>query len=183
MIDLRYRYLPNALEVDGVEYPIHTDFRVWIAWIMEAETQRTASIAIFSEEVPDGMEWVEVAQQFASNPDQTPTGKGARDRAYDFLEDGGRIVSGFMKDYGINLTDPDLEMHWHLFLELFRGLSDDTVMVRAMGYRTYSDSDGKQKYETKMKQAKKAWRLPERVTVDDVAAIDWQQAAFGKLTL
>lgn len=181
MIDLRYRGLPSALEVDGETFRIKTDFRIWIAWLESLEVNQIAETAIFEDEVPDGDSWVPVAVAFAKNESSTPHGgSGSIARAYDFVEDGEYVVGAFQQAYGIDLTDPELNMHWHRFLALFRSLPSDTVMSQAMAYRTWSKGS-KESYDSRMAKARTAWSLPAKKTVESESIIAWQKEAFGQI--
>lgn len=181
MIDLRYRGLPSALEVDGETFRIRTDFRIWIAWLESLEVNQVAETAIFDGKVPKGDSWVPVAMAFARNESSTPHGgSGSTARAYDLVEDGEYVVGAFQQAYGIDLTDPELEMHWHRFLALFRSLPSDTVMSQAMAYRTWSKGS-KESYEQRMAKARDAWTLPKKKTAESESIIAWQKEAFGKV--
>ena len=181
MIDLRYRGLPSALEVDGETFRIKTDFRIWIAWLESLEVNQIAETAIFEDEVPDGDSWVQVAVAFAKNESSTPHGgSGSTARAYDFVEDGEYVVGAFQQAYGIDLTDPELNMHWHRFLALFRSLPSDTVMSQAMAYRTWSKGS-KESYDSRMAKARTAWSLPAKKTAESESIIAWQKEAFGQV--
>ena len=181
MIDLRYRGLPSALEVDGETFRIKTDFRIWIAWLESLEVNQIAETAIFEDEVPDGDSWVQAAVAFAKNESSTPHGEsGSTARAYDFVEDGEYVVGAFQQAYGIDLTDPELNLHWHRFLALFRSLPSDTVMSQAMAYRTWSKGS-KESYDSRMAKARTAWSLPAKKTVESESIIAWQKEAFGQI--
>lgn len=178
MIDLRYRDLPEAIDVDGEVYAIETDFRVWIAWMESLEVNGVAEHVIFKGRIPPGDSWVEDAIAFATNPVPTPQG-GESDgsRAYDFVADGDYLVGAFQQAYGIDLTS--CSMHWHRFLALFRSLPDDTVMARAMAYRTYRKTG--RSHDDTMADARRAWALPPKQTPENRDMLQWQEQAFGSL--
>lgn len=77
-------------------------------------------------------------------------------RCFDFDLDGSYLVASFMAAYGIDLTTA--EMHWHMFLALFRGLPDDSCIKKIMGYRSWRND--KSSYEQQMRNLAKAWALP-----------------------
>lgn len=182
MIDLRFRSLPSAIEVDGEVFPIKTDFRVWIAWLESLEVNGIAETEIFADRIPEGDSWVRVAVEFAKNESPTPHGSaGSSVRAYDLVLDGEYIVGAFQQTYGIDLTDPSLKMHWYRFLALFRSLPSDTVLSQAMAYRTWSKGS-KESYEQRMAKAKTAWTLPPKKTAESESIIAWQKEAFGNVT-
>ena len=179
MIDLRNRKLPNSLVVNGEAFAIKTDFRVWIAWQHDLETKKRAMYSIFADRIPLDPSWVMEAVKFMQSPNSTPKAKkGSSARAYDFVEDGEYIVASFQQAYGIDLTDPDLEMHWHRFKALFSGLPSDTKMAQIIGYRTFDRTDAKKKPETAYASLKDAWKLP-RLDEEDVIAMQYRM--FGSL--
>lgn len=166
MIDLRNNGLPDCLEVDGELFDIHTGFRTWlkIGDMLGKRNVPWLEIAalVFKEPVvPVGTEWTRAVIGFYASEVATPKGsKRGGARAVDYVLDGDYIVAAFQQAYGIDLTDQALEMHWHRFLALFRGLPEDTTMSRIMGYRAWKPS--KKKHEAVMQELKRSWSLPER---------------------
>lgn len=183
MIDLRFAQLPSAIEVDGELFALKTDFRVWIEFLRGCEEDELASYCIFEDRVPPGDSWVGAAMEFANSENATPRGGsgGGQEHAFDFLLDGDYIVGSFQQAYGIDLTDPELRMHWHRFLALFRSLPEDTKMAEIMGYRCYSKAQAKRKPEAKMEEAKRRWTLPQRKTAANRAVVEWAEKAFGNI--
>lgn len=55
---------------------------------------------------------------------------------YDFDEDAEYIYSSFLMDYGIDLIEQQGRLQWDRFLVLFKNLSDETPMGKALYYRT-----------------------------------------------
>lgn len=158
MIDLRETVLPNALEVDGEVYPIKTDFRTWIRFQADYDGG-VVPYYIFDCKPPQGS-FEAQAVQFMANPNSTPRGGGeSGQRVVDFVDDGEYIVASFQQAYGIDLTDPELTMHWHRFKALFDGLPDDTKMGKIEGYRAWKES--KDDHRAVMRKLREAWRLPE----------------------
>lgn len=180
MIDLRNGALPDYLEVDGERFRIVTDFRVWIAINDFVLTEKAVPLSFFVDDVPQG-DWFPAFQEFLLCRPVTPTGSSdvsAQD-PFDFVRDGDYLVGSFMHAYGIDLTDPALSMHWHLFLSLFRCLPSDTKMAQIEGYRMWTSS--KKKPETVYKEMQRAYTLPPRKTREDDDIIQWQKQAFGKV--
>lgn len=161
MIDLRKRWLPEALESGGRLYRIDTDFRTWIRWGRVFEEEGIAEFSIFAKKRPPlhCRDWLDGAFEFYESRNATPNfppKSGAR--TLDLVLDGEYIVAAFMQAYGINLTEVDY-MHWHVFKALLNGLPDDTKMSQIMGYRSWERSTAK--YEQQMARLKRAWALPE----------------------
>lgn len=159
MLDLRQE-LPNALDVDGVLYPIYTDFRTWIEVDKSVRDDGIMPYGIFKTDPPKGGEWQRAAKEFLLCPNATPrTGFGnSKERSFDFILDGAYIYASFMQAYGIDLMNCEY-MHWFVFRALFDGLPDTTKMAQIMSYRTWSKSS--KKYDDQMRELKRIWRLPE----------------------
>lgn len=162
MIDLRNRALPDCLVVDGERYPIETDFRIWIAAESVLEEQGVIYDSIFKGEKPDGESWVPAALAFLACRNDLPrqVKRSERVKTVDFVQDGELIVAAFRQAYGIDLTDPALEMHWHLFLALFRGLPSDTVMAQVMGMRSWRKDT--RKSDDINRDRRRMWSLPDK---------------------
>lgn len=179
MIDLRFKGLPHTVVVDGEDYEVETDFRVWIE--AERELRETGSVAywVFAGEHPSFLsDWKTPVLEFMASPNPTPrsSGDGGGPRLFDFVDDGEYIVASFMQAYGIDLTTAD--MHWHLFRALFNGLPDDTKMARIMSYRAYDPADAKRKREAVMSELRNAWALPKE---NDAESLSLQQKLFGSI--
>lgn len=62
-------------------------------------------------------------------------------RVVDFIQDWPYIVAAFQQQYGIDLNPAPAwkfwrrPMHWWHFMQLFRGLTEETLLVKIMGYR------------------------------------------------
>ena len=175
MIDLRSDGLPDCLEVGGELFDIETGFRTWLS-VGDMLGKRKvpwldiAALVFKDAVVPMGTEWTRAVLDFYESRNAIPRDSGSASvRVVDYVLDGDYIVAAFQQSYGIDLTDPALDMHWHRFLALFRGLPDDTTMSRIMGYRSWKPS--KKKHEAVMNEIKRAWTLPERsedVEVDEM---------------
>lgn len=179
MIDLRHQ-LPTGIELGGELFLFDTDFRTWIEFLRIYEDAGVAWSGVFSERVPDGDEWVEPALEFAMSKNSTPTGsEGSAERALDFIEDGDYLVGSFWQAYGINLAEIEY-MHWHVFLALFRSLPSSTKIMEIMSYRTFKESDLKEKPIDRYKKARSRWKLPVK---KNEAVLSWQEQMFGNIPI
>ena len=159
MLDLRYE-LPTDLLIGGEHFDIDTDFRVWLNWLENYDQNQWAGVEIFTGKKPKGVEWVQVALDFAINEPATPRAGGSSTgaRLVDFILDGEYIVGSFMQAYNIDLTSIE-HMHWHLFLALFRSLPSSSKMAQIMGYRGYSRSSSTKRPERIYAEQRDAWSL------------------------
>lgn len=177
MIDLRDK-LPTSLVCDDKEYPINTDYRVWLRVMMDIEDGFPLAYAIekndvFSRETPD---WFQDAViEFMNDENRYPKLEGSGDKTLDLFDDGDYVYAAFMQAYRIDLVDIE-ELHWHKFMALLRGLPDETKLSKIMGYRSYKKPQ-KDGYEKAMKEAKEAWRIRERVEAP--AENPWEKIFTG----
>lgn len=178
MIDLRFGELPQSLIVDGEDVPIKTDFRTWLGVQEIAKREKFLPFDIFPDGEPPEGDWVPAALEFMASKNECPHGSATFTQVdtLDPIIDGDYIAAAFQQAYGIDLTDPQLDMHWHRFLALLRGIPEDTKLAEIMGYRAWTESDSKMKYETRAKKLRDAWALPRR---ENKAAQSLQQAWFG----
>lgn len=166
MIDLRNTGLPSRIEIGGELFDIDTGFRTWLSVgelldRSEVPWLDISALVFVDNVLPVGTEWVRRVLEFYKSPNPVPKSSGSSsERAVDYIIDGDYIVAAFQHAYGIDLTDPALDMHWHRFLALFRGLPDDTAMSRIIGYRSWRK--GGKRHEAVMADLKRRWALPER---------------------
>lgn len=164
MIDLRFSELPKALIVGGQDVPIKTDFRTWIEAQRSVAEDSIMPFSIFPNEEPPEGEWVPAALEFLRSKNSCPHGQATATQVevFDLMEDGDYIVAAFQQAYGIDLTAPDCSMHWHRFLALLRGLPQETKLSEIIGYRGWTEADGKQSFETRAKKLRESWSLPRK---------------------
>lgn len=137
-----YTKPPESIEISGVEYPINTDFRVWIRFqgILLGEgtnDSKAEKICNLMEEIsiPQTKEALDSMLQFyAGASTENKTGGRENVQAYDFDRDSEYIFSAFLDSYGIDLTVAQL--HWWQFKALFKSLPEDCQMCKIMMYRT-----------------------------------------------
>lgn len=178
-IDLRAAGLPHAVWC-GDAYgwrEVHTGFRTWIAFDAGLRGG-VAGFEIFVGDFrPAGTEWVAGARLFLSPPCACPHDVPDRgDRLLDLVLDGDYVVAAYQQAYGIDLTDPGLDMHWHRFLALLRGLPGDTVLAEAMRMRGWRED--RRSMSAVNESLRRQWSLP---SPQDEATLSWQQEAFGKV--
>jgi hypothetical protein len=120
--------LPDS--ISGVK--IKTDYRLFIELFCAKDEQEKAEALqkIFCNGVPENSSDEFNNFLVAGEKNKDEDGK----KSFDFGKDGGRIYASFYQDYKIDLTKADL--HWWQFLELFKGLSEETLIKRVMDIRT-----------------------------------------------
>lgn len=146
--------LPDALSVDGVSYPILTDFRRWIVMLEVFDAcrrdsdepidimtaARCAERLVLGKALPRNLSSetiVRLLEEMAAFAVGGDIGDGARSggsaQAFDFNEDASLILSSFLVCYGIDLTKCD--MHWWKFLALLRSLPIESDFMKVVRLR------------------------------------------------
>jgi hypothetical protein len=140
--------LPEAVEINGSDVPIESDFRTCIRFEQLLndhtinDTVRTnTAIAMFygSVMVLDRIAAINAILWFYScgkfDPNQPPKPQGKRPRKiYDYSEDSRLIYAAFLDQYGIDLQDVAY-LHWWKFCAMQAGLKRDAEFVQVMSYR------------------------------------------------
>lgn len=174
MINLSKRVLPSAIKVDGVFYPIKTDFHDVLLFFERIEagaTSYTAFDFMYLEEKPaDRKAGFEAMLSFFNAQNTLPRTMGATGgaRLLDYKEDADLIYSAFLEQYHINLLTAFL--HWYEFKALLAGLHD-TKLNEVINYRAYDETD-KRKSEQIRRELKAAWSLESKLTAAEKEALE-----------
>lgn len=161
MLDLTQRTLPNTVTVDGRDFLIKTDFRIWLQFERDFKQSiingEPFSVAyIFEDDIPNG-NLTDVLLQFARPKSELPRpitdSSGAIPMDFDIDSD--LIYSAFFEQYKIDLLQ--VTMHWHVFLALLKGISDNTQLAKVMGYRCYKKNTN-QKRDIH-EELRRAWEI------------------------
>lgn len=137
-----YTKPPDTITVEGVEYPVNTDFRAWVRFqgiLLADETNDDKATKICDLMVEMGLPQTKesldaMLQFYAGASTENNTGGGKNVLSYDFERDSEYIFSAFLDSYGIDLTTESL--HWWRFKALFKSLPEDCQMCKIMMYRT-----------------------------------------------
>lgn len=179
--------LPSAVTVNGRVFYLHTDFRSWLKFdriLTEKGVKKITygdllNTVLSGEITPYADEMEELLQRifdFYSDLNPCPKSSGGGEKVLDYLTDSDYIFSAFMEQYGIDLCKT--EMHWHKFLALLRGISDDTMLGKIMSYRGYKNI-GNKSYEKQMQELKAIWALPLEYTEEEKEQIKEFDDYFG----
>lgn len=135
--------LPEAVEIDGQEYPIRCDHRTCIRIILAFEDDELTGLekqAILLENLygankpPDLGAALEMGLKFLNGGETgEPRGAGEGGRLYSFRQDASYIYAAFKQTHGIDLERDDL--HWWKFLALFMDLGADTTFCNLVSLR------------------------------------------------
>lgn len=166
-MNLFYEEYPKALEVHGEFYPIITDFREYIRlldMLKCKELNEIQRIMILGEyfltDISIDQEAIHALTSFVtmdlkekendSNSEEEGEGQEETEKKnlFSYEIDYPYILSGFLRDYGIDLETVEY-LHWWKFRMLFDGLSDDTEIKQRIMYRGINLSDIKDRDERK----------------------------------
>ncbi|MBQ7900357.1 MAG: hypothetical protein IJ365_00145 [Clostridia bacterium] len=177
--------LPATISVCGVEYPINTDFRVWIKFELIFQNYTSKEDACYeaiklcfkrtsSEHFklpPTPIDTMKALFEFYIHHDDqeisdSAENKQTAERVYSFEHDADKIYAAFREQYSIDLSATD--MHWWTFRAYFDNLSEDTRFMQIVKYRCTDLSKIKDK-ETRRFYAemKQLFALPDSRTADE----------------
>jgi hypothetical protein len=143
---------PEAVEIDGVEYELNTDFRIGIQIMMDFEsdewTEEEKAWLMLNrlyknpESITNYEEALRLATQYLNAgklPDEAPDTEYQL-RLYSFSRDSRLIYAAFHQTHGIDLQT--VNMHWWKFFSLFMDLGSETSF-NSLIYARQSVIDGK----------------------------------------
>ena len=192
--------LPECVEVNGIEYPIYTDFRVWIKFELLFQSEKPKEEIFFdaiklcfrrSDEPfrlpPTPIDTLRALFSFYShsygserdkdnNAEETTEPRAAAERIYSFDEDADYIYAAFREQYDIDLSCCD--MHWWQFRALFAGIGSNTKFGNIMSIRATDLSDiSDKKQRSYYKRLKRVFALQdnrsEEQRENDMADMFW----------
>lgn len=167
--------LPKSVLIDGTEYPIRWDYRIW----MEFDSIRKGSgsdedkiikllqrcypkIPDNINEAIDKMLWFYQCgvMQEKEEKKQRYQRRTSADPAFSFSQDTPYIYAAFREQYGIDLTEVQ-ELHWWKFMALFESLNEETKMSKIMYYRKVSTSGMPKDKRAFINDMKRIYRIKE----------------------
>lgn len=178
-----YEELPDTVNVGGERIKIITDFREYIRlldMLKDQELDYVQKFVIiqqyFLDDVAVDEEAVSALSGFITmnlNSAEVVEKDGCgnlqekpKKNLFSYSIDYPYILSGFLRDYGIDLINIKY-MHWWKFRMLFDGLSDDTEIKQRIMYRSVDLSEIKDKEEKKrIKKIQKSIQLPSESLTD-----------------
>jgi hypothetical protein len=133
--------LPEAVEIDGKEYEINTDFRVSLriilAWEDDTLTGYEKQMIMLQNLYPVMSDDVQGALEQGTkflNGGKVEVFENANPmRLYSFSKDANLIFAAFKQTHGIDLQEEQL--HWWKFLSLFMDLGSETTFCQLIGLR------------------------------------------------
>lgn len=166
---------PETLRIDGKEYKIDTDFRIWIKYqdaLIGEKTQKERAEALLKLIIelglppsPDTM--TEMLNFYIGESHEKDSGGKSANVAYDLIKDSEYIFSAFRSAYGIDLTTE--KIHWWKFRALFKALPDDCQMCKIMMYRTIDLKDVPKSQKSFYEKMKRKYSLGEKANTHKTA--------------
>lgn len=151
--------LPSAIEINGQEWPINTDFRECLRVIMAFEdvdlTTQEKQVVLLENLYPslpsNVPEAFRLGIKFLNNGEEVEEATSESNpalRLYSFSQDANFIFSAFRQTHGIDLETA--ELHWWKFLALFMDLGADTTFCNLVSLRKRVKTGKASKEELRM---------------------------------
>ncbi len=133
--------LPDAVEIDGQEVAIHSDFRVCLRVILAFEDNDLTTLEkqlILLDQLypvkPDNLAAAfEMGLRFLNGGEEGAQEKAASPRLYSFEQDAALIFAAFRQTHSIDLETAQL--HWWKFMALFMDLGAETTFCSLVSLR------------------------------------------------
>ncbi|MCQ5130294.1 bacteriophage Gp15 family protein [Butyricicoccus faecihominis] len=140
---------PDAIEIDGREYEINSDFRDCLTIILafedneltDEEKQAVMLTRLYKTIPPNLTEACEMAVLFLNCGDTRQRDTEPHARLYSFAHDADYIWSAYYQSYGVDLESIN-HLHWWKFCYMFTDLSEESFFQR-MIYLRRRKRDGK----------------------------------------
>lgn len=188
LIDL----LPNAVEIDGIEYDVNSDFRTSILFELMmldnnmGDRQKILNaLELYYPTMPSNVDRAIKAMMWFYRGgkdivESKGNGKGKITRIYSFEYDDDYIYSAFLDQYRVDLQDIEY-LHWWKFKAMFKALKEDNMIVKIMGYRSMDLSKIKDKEQKKHYESlKKLYEIPKETNKCEQEKInDIENALLG----
>lgn len=182
---------PKFIEVDNKRYPLNTSYKIALRCleIIEDEnindTERSlAIIYLLLGDIPKSIDLERIQRLLVrylqcGKENTEPNQNNAQEKDMDFIQDEKYIISSFMYDYKIDLSQED--MHWWKFIDLLDGLSSESILSRVRDIRTMDLTPYKDpKTRERLIKAKQQVALKHKRTKEEQEAIDAFEALFKK---
>ena len=183
-MNLFYEDLPVTIQVCEEAIPIVTDFREYIKlldMLKDDDVSEKEKVLFLNEyflkEVSDIEEGINSISNFVSMKSlekdcseqedfEEEDKQKAEKPLFSFSVDFPYILSGFLRDYGIDLLSIKY-LHWWKFRMLFDGLSEDTEIKQRIMYRSIDLSSIKDREERKrIQKIQRSIQLPQEALSD-----------------
>ena len=175
--------LIHKLPIQVEEMKINTDFRISILFELLMQNQKIRkelkimkALQLYYpdfekisnyETAIEQMLWFYKCGKELDNSNKRNTIHNRYNQIYSYEFDDTYIYSAFLQQYHIDLQEVEY-MHWWKFKALFDGLSEETEIVKIMGYRSINLSQIKDTERRNFyKKMKKLYALPDMRTQEE----------------
>ena len=169
--------LPDTLNVGGAEYMIDTDFRTAIRFTLLMQDKRANQLMrldlvlkmFYIDAIPEDLiaAVYAILDFYGGAKTAKESEHSTQKRVFDFDVDADLIYAAFLSQYGIDLLDIDY-MHWWKFKALFAGLSEDTEIMKVIGYRSIKiTNDMSSEQKKRYRKLKSLYALPDNRTEEE----------------
>lgn len=185
-----YEELPEALEINGREYPVITDFREWLRFsdMLKSDIPQNYKLEfledMFLEDIPpiyslEDMDLVMKAitdflslsalefpvRQQEEESIEVFEDEGVKKAIY-YEQDAPYIISAFQREYQMDLLSVEY-LHWWKFRMLLDGLSEESQIKKRIYWRTCNVSKMDKKERMEILRIRRKITIPEEEYVDD----------------
>ncbi|MCR0266172.1 bacteriophage Gp15 family protein [[Clostridium] innocuum] len=161
--------LPDTIRIEDRCYRIDTDFRSWIRFELillddSIDPYYKTSILINALEIDPAIQRenqediLRALFSFYRMGKPSKKGKPCKDIPYRFDFDIDLIYAAFMQQYHIDLLTVNL--HWYEFKSLFDGLTENTQLIKVIGYRTTEIDKMPKEQRKEALRLKEFWKIP-----------------------
>lgn len=178
--------VPTSVKINKRSYKIRTDFRTSIQFeqLMQDdevsdEDKLLLALNLYYPVIPKNIKkaikeilWFYKCgkKQELESSDKSSSKK--QDEIFSFEYDADYIYSAFLDQYGIDLQDIN-NLHWWKFKALFKGLKDDNLIVKIIGYRSVDLNKIEDKNEKAYyKKLKEKYKLPTKANLTEQEKIN-----------
>lgn len=177
--------LPGTVEIDGLAWPINTDFYVGVQFELmmqemdlQPEEKLVQALDLYYPKIPsnfgaavDRLLWFYgCGRREAGQPAKEDSDKNTRNikkiipKAYCFEQDSDLIFAAFYQTYSIDLNTVE-GLHWWKFRALFQGLPAECEFCKIMGYRLMDTKGLPKKQKQHYDQLKQLHALKNQMNV------------------
>lgn len=173
--------LPNTVTCNGRAFSVYTDYRVWMKFETQLLNWREGDDFpidyLFKNDVPFNPDLSELLA-FSRPHSELPRKISDDDDiiVIDWEIDGELIYAAILGQYGIDLFDIEY-LHWHKFLAMIKGLSEQTKLREVMQYRSYKREDNN-KHVDQYERLRSAWEI-RRMSSEEEQALEEFNRIFG----
>lgn len=181
-----FQSLPHTIDVDGVLYPIDSDFRLGITieneMLEENPDVDGLLTAFYKGKIPPNVKAAaeKMLWFYMCRGDEQEDGKKEGESkksakiAYDFVQDADALLADFLKNYNVDLNEDD--MHWWTFRKLMINLPQESELKTRIWYRTADTSKMGKQQRNHVKKMRRIHAIKRKYPESKMTAEEREQA-------